>query len=100
MGRNVYRMTLMFNECLLLKVVIDQHYKESHPEMSDDLILELVKELNGLKLDFEERRGDFFYFKREPLYLRDKPYRLVFVIQLGKDYLGVINAFRTKWGLK
>jgi hypothetical protein len=30
----------------------------------------------------------------EPIFLDDKPYRLVFVMEKNKNYLGVINAFR------
>lgn len=89
-------MTLMFNERLVFKVVIDQHYKQKHPEISDELILELVKILDGHRLNFDSENFAFEYYKEEPLVYNNHPYRLVFLIHKGEEYLGVINAFRVR----
>ncbi|MBA2405330.1 MAG: hypothetical protein H0V66_11210 [Bdellovibrionales bacterium] len=96
MRRFEYEFDLRFNDRIISKIVIDQHYKKSHPEMSDELILELVKSLNSDKADFESEKGDFEYFKKDPLLYNDRTYRLVFLIHKWENYLGVINAFRVK----
>lgn len=94
MERNEYRLTLMFNGRLFYRVQIDQHYRENHPEMSDELILELVKMLDGDVAYFEKENENFYYFKVEPLEHQYRPYRLVFLTHKRDNYLGVINAFR------
>jgi hypothetical protein len=100
MGRNEYWMTLMFNERLIFKVVIDQHYKQKHPEISDELILELVKMLDGLRRNVDSENFSFEYYKEEPLVYNNQPYRLVFLIHKGENYLGIINAFRVRRKIK
>lgn len=37
---------------------------------------------------------EFQYFKAEPLVLETEPYRLVFLLYMNEDTLGVINCFR------
>ena len=97
--RNEYKILLSLNNRPITRVVIDQHYKISHPEMSDELVLDLVKTIDGLSLNKEAEKDGFEYFKIDPLYFLEKPYRLIFLICIGEDYLGVINAFRVK-GIK
>ena len=80
--------------------MIDSHYEVRHrASIDDDLILELVKLLDG-----EERvaeavaSGGFEIFRVDPVFYNGKTYRLVLTVppkSLGdSDYLGVINAFR------
>lgn len=69
--------------------------KENHSEsISDDLILNVVKTIDGRFFEVAEELGDFQYFKTEPVYFDDKPYRLIFLLYLYEDSLGVINCFR------
>jgi len=96
MGRPEYPLKLTVNGHEISRVVIDQHYKENHPELSDPLILELVKELDGRFFAVEAVRGDFEYFRAEPLFLDSKPHRVIFLLCVGDDFLGVVNAFRVK----
>lgn len=95
MNRPEYQLKIHINGRALTRVIIDQHYKEKHAEsITDELILELVQSLNGKTFPIEEVHGDFQYFTVEPV-LKDKsPYRLVLLICITDDYLGVINAFR------
>jgi hypothetical protein len=80
------------------RVVIDQHYRENHAEsVNDELILQLVRELDGKTFPVELVRGEFEYFTAEPVQVADKPYRLVLVLCVSDDYLGVINAFRVNF---
>jgi hypothetical protein len=96
MERPEYSLQITVNSRQLNRVVIDQHYKENHSELNDQIILELVKELNGKTYDAEAVRGNFEYFRVEPLEMNAKPYRLIFLLCIGDDFLGVVNAFRVR----
>jgi len=56
----------------------------------------LVSELDGGVFDVEAIRGDFEYFRVEPVVFEDKPYRFVFLLCVGEDFLGLVNAFRVR----
>ena len=96
MDRPEYPLKLTVNGRPITRVLIDQHYKEKHTELTDPLILDLVLELNGKFFDVEAVRGDFEYFRAEPVVLANKPYRVIFLLCIGEDFLGVVNAFRVK----
>ncbi len=93
-NRKEYPLKLLINGKHLSRVLIDQHYKLKHPEMTDELILKLVKILNNGDFEIEIRKGPYEYFAVEPVYLIRKSYRLVLLLCVGEDFLGVINAFR------
>ena len=78
------------------RVIIDQHYQLSHPEMNDHLILALVKKLNRGHFSIEEKKDEFEYFAVEPIFHENKPYRLVLLLHTHNHFLGVINAFRVR----
>lgn len=94
MKRTTYNISLIFSGAKINEIIIDQHYKINHPEMNDLLIIKLVLQLNNLVFLPTEFNDEFFYFKEEPIFLENKPYRLVLVVEKNKNYLGVINAFR------
>ncbi len=98
MSRNEYTKSLIINGRSISTVIIDQHYKISHPEIDDELILNLIQVVDGASLEPEATKEEFEYFKIDPLYYLDKPYRLIFLLCLSDDYLGVINAFRVRGG--
>ncbi len=90
-----YPLQLVFNEITIRRVLIDQHYQERHSEsMNDELILELVKGLDGQNYPIDEERGGFRYFTIEPVVYESKPYRVILTLFVGDDFLGVVNAFR------
>ncbi len=47
MERPEYPLEIKVNGRSLTRVVIEQHYKEKHGELSDELILELIQVLDG-----------------------------------------------------
>jgi len=95
--RPEYPLEITINGRELKRVVIDQHYRKSHRDsMNDEIILDLVKTLDGKKFPPERVHGDFEYFTVEPAYLLEKAYRVVLVLCLTDDFLGVVNAFRVK----
>ncbi len=93
--RKEYQLLVEINGRKLTRVVIDQHYQENHSEsINDELILELVKSIDGEVFTVDSVRGDFQYFAAEPVFNETRPYRLVLLLCIHDDYLGVINAFR------
>jgi hypothetical protein len=93
-----YKLEITINKRKLTRVIIDQHYTENHPEMDDEIILELIKTINEETFEVEKEGNGFQYFKVEPVNLADKPYRLVLMLCIYDDFLGVINAFRVNKG--
>ncbi|MBI3793669.1 MAG: hypothetical protein HY280_02945 [Nitrospinae bacterium] len=94
MDRPEYLLKLTINERRIIRVVIDQHYKGKHPYLDDQMILEMLKGLDGQNFPFEEIHGDFSYFKAEPVFFDGKPYRLILLLSETDNFLGVVNAFR------
>jgi hypothetical protein len=95
--RPEYQLKIKLNGRLFSRVIIDQHYKLKHSEsMNDQLILELVKSLDGEELTPESKKGDFEFFKVDPILRDSKPYRVILTICLFDDFVGVINAFRVE----
>jgi hypothetical protein len=95
--RTEYKVSTYINGRLLRRVIIDQHYRVKHAKsLNDQVILKLVRELDGGIFPVEIERGDFQYFTVEPVLKNNLPYRLVLLICITDDYLGVINAFRVR----
>jgi hypothetical protein len=95
MARPEYTLKININGRNLNRVIIDQHYKEKHAEsINDQLILDLIQTLDGRAFPIEEVHGEFQYFTVEPVLKGNSPHRLVLLICISDDYLGVINAFR------
>ena len=89
-----YNLKLSINQRSLSKVVIDQHYRRNHPEMSDALILELIDCINNCSWSVDDEKDGFQYFAIEPVFHKNKPYRLVLLLHVEDNFLGVVNAFR------
>jgi len=92
--RNEYHLSLKINGKQLSRVVISQHYRLKHSDINDELILRLLKTLDAGEFEIQERKGSFEYFAVEPVWLDEKPYRLVLCMSKEDDFLGVVNAFR------
>ncbi len=95
--RSEYPLHLTINGRQLERVVIDQHYRLKHSDsMNDEIILDLVRTLDGKMLPSDRISGEFEYFTVEPVFSEEKPHRVILVLCLSDDYLGVINAFRVE----
>ena len=93
--RPEYPLQITINGRTLSRVVIDQHYRLKHSEsINDKIILDLVKTLDGRKFPLEKQDGDFEYFTVEPVFSLEKPYRVVLLLCLSDNFLGVVNAYR------
>lgn len=95
--RPEYALRLSINEREISRVLIDQHYRDKRSDLNDQKILEMVKTLDGQNFPIETVRGGYEFFRVEPVYFGEKPYRLVLVLYLSDDFLGVVNAFRVNW---
>lgn len=97
MARRTYKINIEVNGTRINQVVIDPHYELKHSSsISDEIILALVQLLDGGDFDPESKTVDFEYYVTDPLILKSKRYRLVWLIEKGNLYIGVINAHRRK----
>lgn len=80
----------------IVQVVIDQHYQEKHSDhMDDELVLRLVKELDGRKEVPETVTDNYSYFATL-VEVDDKQYRLIWLLEDNAIYIGIVNAYRDK----
>lgn len=97
--RITYPKTIKFNDRLFTEIVIDQHYRNNHPDISDELILSILeKVVSGKTVDPEDEASErgFQYFKIQRLEFEDRWYRLILLTCEGESFLGVVNAFRVE----
>ncbi len=68
---------IVVNEVKIVQVVIDSHYEEKHREsMSDELILKLVKELDGRR-ELPDTKTDRYSYFATLVEFEQKQYRLI-----------------------
>lgn len=76
------------------EVIISDHYEKKHKShMNDELILVLVMKLDNHVEVPVFSDGDFQYFTSSVEFM-EKPYKLVWLLEKEKNYVGVINAYR------
>ena len=99
MSRRTYKIApITVNEEVYTEVVIDSHYELKHLDhINDELILSLVILLDGAEQLPEDTKGPFNYYATI-IELENKAYRLVWLLEDGKLYIGVINSFRDSKG--
>ena len=96
-NRTEYFVDLNINGRKLSRILIDQHYKLKHLEITDTLILSLARKLHkGYFLIEHKSKTGFEYFTVEPIVYKEKSYRLVCCLYSKDDFLGIINAFRVR----
>ncbi len=95
MNRREYGISIVVNHRRITKVIIDPHYEERHSEsISDEIILELVKTLDGEVIIPDELNAPFSYFATDQIELNGKYYKLVWLLEDDQIYIGVVNAYR------
>jgi hypothetical protein len=92
--RRNYSVQLTINGRHINEVVIDPHCEIKHPDMSDSLILELVKTLDGREFQLESRDGEWEFYMLDRLEYLDRQYRFVWCFRDHRLFIGVINCFR------
>ena len=63
--------------------------------MNDDLILKLVKELDGRR-ELPEARTDNYSYFTTLVEFEEKQYRLIWLLEENAIYIGVVNAYRNR----
>ena len=93
--RRSYPIEMIINGRSINEIVIDPHYEDKHAEsINDALIIELVQLLDRKFYKPQAIKPGFQYFVADPLMLHGIRYRLVWVLEDEKLYVGVVNAFR------
>lgn len=95
MSRREYPTNIKVNGVGIVKVIIDPHFEERHSEtVSDEIILGLVKTLDGETFEPEEIDPPYKYFVVDRISYNGKKYKLVWLIEENQFYIGVVNAYR------
>ncbi len=95
MKRREYGINIVFNEIRITKVIVDLHYELKHAaSISDEVILNLVKMLDGRALPPDEIKPPFSYFSLDKIVLNGKRYKLIWVLEDDQIYIGIINTYR------
>lgn len=93
--RRIYKISpITVNRVKVVQVVIDSHFEKKHSSsMNDQLILSLVKELDGRFEASEARKGRYSYFATLIEFNR-KQFRLIWLLEDHAIYIGIVNAYR------
>mgnify|MGYP001615830698 CR=1 FL=1 len=95
MSRREYNVSMIVKGLMINKVIIDPHYQEKHADtVNDEIILELVKTLNGSEAEPDTIDESFSYFVSDGIEYQGKAYKLVWLLEDHQIYIGVVNAYR------
>lgn len=95
--RRAYAVNVTINGLHLSQAIIDPHYELKHStSITDELILRLVQLLDGNDFSPEADDEVYEYFVTENMALDDKLYRLIWLTEKDKFYIGVVNAYRRR----
>jgi hypothetical protein len=99
MSRRIYKIDpITVNDEVYTEVIIDPHYELNHSDdINDELILSLVLKLDGSEQLPEGSKEPFNYYATI-IELKNKTCRLVWLLEDGKLYIGIVNAFRDSKG--
>ena len=96
MSRTEYPSNIIVNGLKIETIIIDPHYEKKHSSViNDELILKLVQTLDGEYYDYVDDKHPFKYFVKDEIEVECKLYRLIWLLEDGQFYVGVINAFRS-----
>ncbi len=93
-NRRSYARSLTINGRSIDEVSIDAHYAVKHPDISDAIILELVKELDGKEFEPDEASAEWQFVMLDRIEYHGRRYRLVWCMPQRGRWIGVINCFR------
>jgi hypothetical protein len=87
-----YKLQILVNGKNITELIIGDHYKENHPDINDEIIIDLVSLLDGKRF-VGEKTDQYEYFRSE-LERNQKLYGLIWILEENKVYVGVINTYR------
>lgn len=76
------------------KVIVDPHI-DKHEDVTDDVILDLVRELDGAEQRPDETKTPFEYYVSK-IEVYGRSYRLVWLLEDNQLYIGIVTAFRER----
>lgn len=74
------------------RILVDDHVRK-HKDVTDDLILDLVKQLDGTDNIPDDVTDKFQYFVNL-FESNGKQYRIVWLLEEGQIYIGIITIYR------
>lgn len=80
------------------KIIVDPHV-EKHKDITDDVILDLVRELDGAEQQPDDTKPPFEYFV-SLIQIYGRQYRIVWLLEDNQLYIGIITAFRERKRIK
>jgi hypothetical protein len=93
--RREYDIDVVVNKIKITKAIIDPHYEDKHSEsINDEIILNLIKQLDGKSFEIEDRKSPFSYYVANKVKHNQKQYKLVWLLEDDQIYIGVVNAYR------
>ena len=97
MALREYLLSITVNSRKIHRVIIDSHYEAKHKGVvQDQLILRLVKSLDGGTYPVQDRSDPYEYFVTDKMELDGKLYKLVWLLEDDELYIGVVNAYRRR----
>lgn len=87
--------TIHINGRSINKVVIDPHIDKHSDHIDDELVLSIVKKLDGEDVTAVNRKGAFSYFATELCYEKCW-YKLVWLLEDEEIYIGVITLYKDR----
>ncbi|MBX9766864.1 MAG: hypothetical protein K2X47_06295, partial [Bdellovibrionales bacterium] len=83
------------NGSIITKVIVDPHYEEKHARsISDEVVLALVKSLDGQRFEPDDEDPPYSYFVTDRIKYKGKFYKLIWLLEEHEIYIGVVNAYR------
>ena len=94
--KRIYSYQITINKRKINSLEISTHY-EKHNDITDELILELVKQLDNQQFIPEGEKDNWEYFRAEPLLDEEgKTYKLVWCWEKGTTNLRIRTCHRTR----
>ena len=95
MARREYGISIVVNRKRITKLIIDPHFEKKHAaSINDDIIIKLVKTLDGEVVEPDQETPPYQYFSRDKIELDGKFYKLVWLLEDDQIYIGIVNAYR------
>lgn len=96
MDRRSYQIDpIIINRAIITEIVIDAHVDKHADHITDELIIELVTELSHMEHLPDSIKDNYQYFVSEISH-ENKFYKMVWLLEDEKFYVGVITAFRDR----
>ena len=99
--RREYKIDIEINNRRIKTLIIDSHYEKKHSgSVNDEIILQLIESLNNGFYIAESKDIDFEYYVTEPHYFEGKPFKLIWLLPIKGNYMGIINCYRRSYAKK